>query len=228
VISKLEKELFVKNDFCVLVGGSGMYVRAVCDGLDDVPIASKELRESLNLRFQTEGIGTLVDQLKELDPEFCKDADLQNSQRVIRALEVCLETGKPFSSFRKSTVKERNFNIIKIGLNTERQFLYQRINQRVLQMMEMGLEQEVRNLISFKSLNALNTVGYKEFFEGFDSEKSIEEIVALVQQNTRRFAKRQMTWFQSEKDIEWFDIQKQDDVDVIAYLKKYGIDKNQK
>lgn len=197
--------IFLKRPVAVMVGGSGLFVKAVTEGFDEFPDVLPEIREQLNRKYSEQGLSTLQSQLKELDPAYASEVDLDNPQRVIRALEVCLATNKPYSSFRAQQTKHhRNFRSIKIGLNMERQDLYERINKRVDIMMEEGLLEEVRRLLPYRQLNALNTVGYAEIFDYIDGQLSLEEAVERVKQNTRRFAKRQLTWFRKDKEITWF------------------------
>ena len=198
-------KLFEKYNDLVLVGGSGLFIKAITDGFDNFPKASPEIREQLNKVYHTEGISLLQKQLSELDPAYFNEVDINNPQRVIRALEVCISTGLPFSSFRNRTLKQRNFNSIKIGLNIDREKLYKQINFRVDQMAEQGLVEEVRQLLPFRQLNALNTVGYSELFEYFDGVLSLHEAIETIKQNTRRFAKRQLTWFRKDQEIQWFE-----------------------
>jgi tRNA dimethylallyltransferase len=202
-LEKLE-ELYKVSDTAIVVGGSGLFVDAICFGLDPIPRDLK-IRATLNERFESDGLGPLVEELLSLDPDLNDIVDLKNPMRVIRALEVCLATGKTFSSQRLRKPKQRPFEIIKIGLNTERQVLYKRINARCEIMFEEGWEEEVRSLIPFRNLNALNTVGYKELFDYFDGKMSRDECIALIKQHTRNFAKRQLTWFNKDKATHWID-----------------------
>jgi tRNA dimethylallyltransferase len=199
------QEIFTKNPVAVVTGGSGLYIKAITEGFDDLPKADPDVRSELNLRIESEGIESLQAQLKELDPTYYDEVDLGNPQRVIRALEVCITSGKPFSSFRSNISKERPFNIIKIGINTSRETLYKRINDRVDKMVNSGLIDEVKGLMPFRHLNALNTVGYSEIFEALDGETMLETAIESIKQNTRRFAKRQLTWFRKDTEIEWFE-----------------------
>lgn len=194
------------HETIVMAGGSMLYIDAVCKGLDDLPDGNKQLRDELWRRLREEGVGALAEQLRRLDPETYSEIDVQNSQRVIRALEVCITTGKPFSSFKTRTVRERNFKIEKIGLRRQREELYSRIDQRVLNMMSAGLEEEARALLPFRDCQALQTVGYKEMFEYIDEKIPLEEAVRLIQRNTRHYAKRQMTWWRRDPSIEWIDL----------------------
>lgn len=204
VISLLEK-LFQTNEKVILVGGSGLYIDAVCKGFDELPEADQEIRIKINLLLTTDGIEGLQKLLKELDINYYNKVDLQNPQRLSRALEVCLTTGKPYSELRKGKIKKRNFNIIKVGINTSRELLYDRINTRVDEMMKNGLLNEVKSLQDFKHLNALQTVGYKELFDHLENNLDLNSAIELIKQNTRRFAKRQLTWFHRDEEIKWFE-----------------------
>ena len=213
-IAALQKldEIFSKNDVAVMAGGSGLFIKAVTEGFDALPDVPAEVREELNTIFDMEGIEKLQQLLKEKDPEYYNTVDIQNPQRIIRALEVTIATGKPFSSFRKNSVAERDFDSIKIGLTMEREQLYERINLRVDKMMDQGLLEEVRKLHKYKGVNALETVGYKELFGYLDKKITLEEAVELIKRNTRRYAKRQLTWFRKDKDFEWFEPHEKDKV----------------
>ena len=191
------------HDTLVMAGGSGFYIAAGCNGLDDFPETDPELRAALSARLRTEGVESLRFELKRLDPESYRTIDIANGQRVIRALEVCLMTGRKFSSFKTASVRRRDFEIVKIGLTRPREELYSRINARVLAMMEAGLESEARSLVRFRDLPALRTVGYREMFDHFDGKISLEKAVELIQRNTRHYAKRQMTWWARDPDIRW-------------------------
>lgn len=198
-------EIFSKHPYAVMVGGSGLFVKAVTEGFDIFPEVDPAVRESLNQTYSMEGIAVLQSQLQSLDPSYALEVDLDNPQRIIRALEVCLTTGRPYSSFRaENTKSSRIFQSIKIGLNMERSQLYDRINRRVDMMMEQGLLGEVQRLLPFRNLNALNTVGYSEIFDHLDGKISLDEAVDRIKQNTRRFAKRQLTWFRKDNEIVWF------------------------
>lgn len=203
-IKKLEL-LFKKHSIAVMVGGSGLYVKAVTEGLDEFPEVDPEIRKNLNQHLQTDGIDWLQKKLFVLDPDYYRTADVQNPHRLIRALEICIETGKPFSSFLKQDKMKRAFKSIKIGLTANREMIYERINKRVDIMIENGLVQEAKSLYSKKELNALNTVGYKELFQYFDGETDLETAVSEIKKNTRRFAKRQLTWFRKDPEIKWFE-----------------------
>ncbi len=198
--------LFEKgHETLVVTGGSMMYIDALCYGLDDFPEVPMMLREHLMECLRDEGVEVLADQLRELDPVTCEEIDLSNGQRVIRALEVCLYTGEPFSSFKTRRFKERDFTIEKIGLTRPREELYERINERVLLMMDEGLEDEARSLIPYRDLPALQTVGYREMFDYFEGKQDLEETVRLIQRNTRHYAKRQITWWRRDPSIRWID-----------------------
>lgn len=199
----LLSDLFSENPVVVLTGGSGLYIQAVCEGLDNLPDSDPEIRAVLRLKYEEEGIVVLRSMLQKLDPEYYAKVDLANPNRLLRALEVCLSTGKTFSSFRTDQKTERPFNILKIGLDLPRNELHQRINARVEQMMADGLETEARNYYSFRDLNALNTVGYKELFEYFDGNCNLSEAVEKIKTNTRRYARRQLTWFRRDKAMLW-------------------------
>jgi len=198
------KQLFKKNKYAILLGGSGLYINAVCEGIDDLPDADVNVREKLNFEFNRNGIEYLRDKLKQLDPEFFAIVDKSNHKRLMRAIEVCITTGKTYSSLRLNEVKPRDFDIIKIGLNRDRQELFDRINNRVDIMIKNGLEGEARNLFPFRELNALKTVGYKELFEHFENKISLEQAITNIKTNTRRYAKRQLTWFKNDDLIKWF------------------------
>lgn len=195
------------HETLVMAGGSGFYVNALVNGLDDFPSADLQLRSELMARLQTEGVESLRLELKALDPESYETIDIANGQRVVRALEVCLMTGKPFSSFKTSPKKKRDFEIEKIGLTRPRDVLYDRINRRVIQMIDQGLVDEVRSLTQYRDLAALQTVGYKEIFDWFDGTlESLDRAVELIQRNTRRYAKRQMSYWGRDKDIRWIEL----------------------
>ena len=209
-------ELFEKHDTVVAVGGSGLYIKALCEGMDDLPDAEPALREELLKRLETEGLESLVEQLRELDEVYYNEVDRCNPQRVLRAVEVCLTTGQPYSSLRKGGTKKRDFEIVKVGVDYPREELYGRINRRVDMMMDEGLEAEARAMLPHRHLNALQTVGFSELFDYFDGTISKEEAVELIKRNSRRYAKRQMTWFRRDKEIQWFTKPKVDE--VVAYL----------
>jgi tRNA dimethylallyltransferase len=201
---RIMNELFVNHNHVIMVGGSGLFINAVCYGFDPLPVASEEVREKLNKQFEENGITFLQDKLKTLDPEYFDQVDINNPQRIIRALEVYESTGKTFSSLRTNNKKQRPFNIIKIGLNSDREELYQRINLRVDEMVKNGLFEEVESLKTYQHLNVLNSVGYSEIFDFLEGKYTKEEAIEKIKQNTRRFAKRQITWFNKSDDIKWF------------------------
>lgn len=197
-------EIFTRHDLAIMVGGSGLYLDAVTKGLDELPDTDMEIRSQLNNLFETEGLEPIKAQLEAADPEYYAKVDQANTQRLIRGLEFFLSTGKKVSSFLTNSRKERSFNIIKIGLNMERPLLYERINNRVDVMLEEGLLEEVKSLIEFRELNALKTVGYAELFDYLDGTITYDFAVEKIKQNTRRFAKRQLTWFRRDTQIHWF------------------------
>ena len=213
----LLERLFTENDYVVAVGGSGLYVQALCEGMDDLPDADPALRENLKQRLEREGLESLVAELRTLDAKYAEEVDLCNPARVMRALEVCLSTGRPYSEQRKGVTAERPFNIIKIGTDMPRDVLYDRINRRVDMMVDEGLEAEARTMYPKRHLNALQTVGYRELFEYFDGNCSFEEAVELVKRNSRRYAKRQLTWFRRDAQTAWFN---PSDLDaILEYIK---------
>lgn len=201
-IALLEK-LFQENDYALMTGGSMMYIDAVCHGIDDIPTVDEQTRETLKRRLQEEGLESLCEELRCLDPEHYEVVDLQNPRRVVHALEICLMTGNTYTSYRKAERKERPFKIIKIGLTRPREELYQRINSRVDQMMEQGLLEEAQRLYPQRHLNALNTVGYKELFNYMDGIWTLDEAVERIKGNTRRYARKQLTWFKKDSDVIW-------------------------
>lgn len=186
-------------------GGSMLYINAVCNGIDDIPTVNEETRESLKRELSEKGLPTLVEELKELDPEHYQMIDKNNPRRVVHALEICRMTGKTYSSFRKNTKKQRPFRIIKIGINRPREEMYERINARVLGMMDNGLLEEAKKVYPFRANNALNTVGFKELFEYFDGKILLEEAVRRIQSNTRQYMRKQLTWFKRDEEINWFE-----------------------
>ncbi|MBI9037214.1 MAG: tRNA (adenosine(37)-N6)-dimethylallyltransferase MiaA [Bacteroidales bacterium] len=203
-VLELLKQLFKKNNYAIMLGGSGLYINAVCRGIDELPDADESLREKLNFEFNKNGIEYLRNKLKHLDPDFYTIVDKSNHKRLMRAIEVCLTTGKTYSSLRANEIKSRDFDIIKIGLNRDRPELFDRINNRVDIMIRNGLAEEAKSLFSFRDLNALKTVGYKEFFEYFENKISLEQAITNIKTNTRRYAKRQLTWFKNDDLIKWF------------------------
>lgn len=204
VIEKLNS-LFKIHDVVIMVGGSGLYVDAVIKGLDDFPDVDSSIRESLNKRLETEGLEALQKQLKALDEISFNTIAIDNPHRIIRALEICIGTGKPYASFLNNPKKQRNFKTITVGLMADREIIYNRINQRVDIMKEEGLLNEVETLIPHKNLNALNTVGYKELFKYFEGEWTLDFAISEIKKNSRRFAKRQLTWFKKNKEAIWFN-----------------------
>jgi tRNA dimethylallyltransferase len=215
---RLIGELFAKKDVLIMVGGSGLYIDAVCKGLDDMPETDLNIRVQLNQLVAAEGLDPIRKQLSQLDPEYYQQVDQSNPQRMIRGLEFFLSTGRKLSSFFTNSKKERPFKILKIGLNTDRAFLYDRINQRVDQMMEKGLLEEVKGLQPYRHCNALNTVGYSELFAHLDGQLTLAEAVDKIKQNTRRFAKRQLTWFRKDDSTSWFEPDQTDA--VISYIQE--------
>lgn len=189
----------------LLSGGSMMYIDAVCNGIDDIPTILPEIREEMMKRLETEGLEQMCNLLRELDPEHWKIVDRNNPRRVIHALEICIQTGKTYTSFRSNTIKERPFNIIKVGLNRDRDELYNRINQRVLDMIEEGMIEEALQVYPMRTLNSLNTVGYKELFEYLDGLTTLDEAIFKIQSNTRRYARKQLTWYKKDTAFQWFN-----------------------
>jgi tRNA dimethylallyltransferase len=209
-------DLFDEKDQVVMVGGSGLYINAVLNGLDELPETDLSIREALNTRLKEEGIQSIQDELSRLDPEYYSTVDQSNPQRMIRGLEFHLSTGKKLSSFLSKSKKQRPFKTIKIGLNQDRALLYKQINDRVDLMMAKGLLKEVVHLIPFKGYNALKTVGYAELFDYLDGSISLEAAVDKIKQNTRRFAKRQLTWFRRDPEIKWFEPRQS--TEIIEYI----------
>lgn len=204
------------NDVAILSGGSMMYIDAVCNGIDDIPTIGEELRESLKKRYADEGLEPLLDELQKRDPEYFSIVDKNNPRRILHALEICIQTGRTYTSFRKSERKQRPFNIVKVGLTRPREELYDRINRRVVKMIDEGMVEEARNVYHKRHLNSLNTVGYKELFEHFDGATTLEEAIFKIQSNTRRYMRKQETWFKRDGDIRWFN---PDNVDeIIKYI----------
>lgn len=210
-LKKLD-ELFLSKEVVLMTGGSMLYIDAICKGIDDIPNVDQELRDSLHERYANEGIDNILAELKLLDPEYYDMVDKKNHKRIIHALEICLTSGKTFSSFRKETAKERPFDIIKIGLNLPREELYERINRRVDIMFEEGLMEEAKTYYPHRNLNSLNTVGYKELFEYFDGNWDLDFAKNMIKQNSRRYAKKQLTWFNRDKDINWFRPDQQEEI----------------
>ncbi len=200
----LLETLFQCHDTVVLTGGSGLFINALCEGLDDIPKVAPEIREQLTAQFEEEGLAPLLEELKVKDPDYYTAVDQKNPVRILRALEICRGTGKPFSSFRTSEKKTRPFSLIKIGLNRGREELYERINTRMEQMLKEGLVEEARSLYTYRNSNPLQTVGYSEVFGYIEGEYNYEEMVRLLKRNSRRYAKRQLTWFTKDQDYRWF------------------------
>ncbi len=213
---QLLKNLFKQHDIVVLTGGSMMYVDAICKGIDDIPTVDEETRRFVMQKYEEEGLEQLASELKILDPDYYNIADIKNPKRVMHALEICYMTGKTYTSFRTQQTKVRPFRIIKIGLTREREELYNRINQRVLQMMEEGLEEEARRVLPYRHLNSLNTVGYKEMFNYFDGIWTRDFAIEKIQQNSRIYSRKQMTWFKRDKEIRWFHPDQEQE--IITYI----------
>ena len=197
--------LFKRINPVILTGGSMLYIDTICKGIDDIPTVNPEIRNSVIQWYETHGLEALRERLLELDPEYYTTVDLNNPKRILHAVEVCEMTGKTFTSFRTQTVRTRPFRIIKIGINQDRKVLYERINQRVLKMMDAGLLEEAKSVYSFRHLNSLNTVGYKELFTYLDGECTLDEAIDLIQRNSRKYARKQLTWFRRDPEIVWFE-----------------------
>ena len=208
-----------KNGNALLVGGSMLYISAICNGIDDIPNIDPEVREEVTTQYNKVGLDGIRNQLKLLDPIHYKEVDPMNAKRIKHALEVCLQTGRPFSELRTGIAKKRNFNIIKIGLKRDREELYNNINNRVFKMMETGLLEEARNVYTYKEYNSLNTVGYKELFKYFEKEWTLDYAISMIQQNTRRYAKKQMSWFNKDKDIQWFHPEEK--TSILQFVKEH-------
>ena len=218
VLECLEQQ-FLTNDYALLSGGSMMYIDAVCDGIDDIPTIDDETRTLMKQRLADEGLEALVEELRRLDPEYYGIVDRQNPRRVVHALEICVMTGKTYTSFRKREKRQRPFQIVKIGLNRPREELYDRINQRVDQMMADGLLEEAKSLYPLRHLNALNTVGYKELFDYLEGRWPLEEAVERIKGNTRRYARKQLTWYKKDERMKWFHPQETEQ--IISYISHY-------
>jgi len=202
---QLISELFARINPIVLTGGSMLYVDTICNGIDDIPTVDLEIRDEVIRWYKENGIEALRERLLEIDPEYYRIVDLNNPKRLLHAVEIHQMTGMPFTSFRKKTVKERPFRMIKIGINQDRKVLYERINQRVLKMMDAGLLEEAKTVYPYRKLNSLNTVGYKELFSYLDGDCTLEEAIDLIQRNTRKYARKQLTWFRRDQEIKWFE-----------------------
>ena len=217
-VLKLLDELFKTSDYALLSGGSMMYIDAVCNGIDDIPTVDDETRTTLKKRLLMEGLGSLCEELRQRDPEYYEIVDKQNPRRVVHALEICVMTGKPYSSFRKQEKKARPFRIVKIGLTRPREELYKRINRRVDKMMKEGLFEEAQQMYPKRELNALNTVGYKEMFEYMKGKWTLHEAVERIKGNTRRYARKQLTWYKKDEQIRWFH--PDDKEEIISYIEQ--------
>lgn len=213
---ELFEKLFQSKDLLILTGGSMLYIDTICKGIDDIPTVDPEIREEVIDWYVTNGIEALRERLLEVDPEYYHIVDLNNHKRMLHAVEIHQMTGLPFSSFRKNTKRERPFRIIKIGINQDREILYDRINARVLKMMEAGLLEEAKTVYLHRKLNSLNTVGYKELFAHFDGECTLDEAVDLIQRNTRKYARKQLTWFRRDQEIQWFEPQQF--TEIVEYM----------
>lgn len=209
VMSLLEN---LPGDVALLSGGSMMYIDAVCQGIDDIPTVRNEIRQELIHRFETEGLPQLVEELERLDPDYCRVVDRNNPRRVLHALEICRQTGRTYSSFRTNIVKRRPFDIVKIVLNREREELYERINQRVVDMLATGMVDEALRVYAFRGNNSLNTVGYKELFDYLDGLATFQETVLRIQSNTRRYARKQITWLRRDERAVWFHPDKTEEI----------------
>ena len=215
-VLELLERLFRDNDYALMAGGSMMYIDAVCDGIDDIPTIDDETRATMKRRLQEEGLERLCEELQRLDPEYYEIVDRQNPKRVVHALEICTMTGRTYTSYRKREKKERPFRIVKIGLNRPREELYDRINQRVDQMMQQGLLDEAKALYPMRQMNALNTEGYKELFDYLDGRWPLEEAVERIKGNTRRYARKQLTWYKKDPQIRWFHPDEKEQ--IISYI----------
>ena len=218
-VIKTLNSVFSRNNVALLAGGSMMYIDAVCKGIDDIPTIKEDIRQKYNECLETEGLEQLLVELNKVDPEYYSIVDKKNYRRVVHALEICNQTGKTYTSFRTSSVSKRPFKIVKIGLNRPREELYERINKRVLSMIDKGLIDEAKRMYSNKDLTALNTVGYKELFKYFDGDHDYEEAIRRIQSNTRQYMRKQLTWFKRDTEITWFDpSQKQD---ILNYIYQF-------
>ncbi|MBR4920597.1 MAG: tRNA (adenosine(37)-N6)-dimethylallyltransferase MiaA [Prevotella sp.] len=217
VLSLLDEQ-FKRSSIQLLSGGSMMYIDAVCNGIDDIPTVRDDIREKMKRRYEEEGLEALCKDLQRLDPEHYETVDRKNHRRVIHALEICYQTGRTYTSFRTQEKKARPFQIVKIGLNRNREELYDRINRRVDRMMDEGLLEEARSLYDKRSNNALNTVGYKEMFAYLDGIWSLDEAIERIKGNTRRYARKQLTWFKRDEQIQWFHPQQEE---ILKYIAQY-------
>ena len=205
-VMQLLNALFQQHHVVILTGGSMMYIDAVCKGIDDIPTVDDVTRRTLLERYEHEGLDPLVAELRLLDPDYYQVVDLKNPKRIIHALEICYMTGRTYTSFRTNAVKQRPFRIVKIGLRRQREELYDRINHRVVQMVHDGLIDEARRVMPYRHLNSLNTVGYKEMFQYLDGHWTLDEVIAKIQQNSRIYSRKQMTWFKRDSEIHWVDV----------------------
>lgn len=222
-VMALLRDKFERGDVAMLTGGSMMYIDAVCNGIDDIPTIDDATRQMMKARLEAEGLPALVEELRRLDPEHYQIVDKNNPRRVVHALEICYMTGKTYTSFRTNSKKERPFRVLKIGLNRDRGELYERINQRVLDMMDAGLEDEAHRCYPLKGLNSLNTVGYREMFDYFDGLTARAEAIRRIQSNSRRYMRKQLTWFKKDPEIVWFH---PDNVkEIINYIDTHLLDK---
>lgn len=218
VMNLLQEDIFKNHDVALLTGGSMMYIDAVCKGIDDIPTVRDDIRTWMKQRLEEEGLEALVEELHKMDPEHWAIVDRKNPRRVVHALEICHQTGKTYTSFRTAEKKQRPFRIIKIGLNRDRAELYDRINQRVLTMMDEGLEAEARSVYPQKGLTSLRTVGYKEMFSYFDGEIDRDEAIRQIQSHSREYMRKQLTWFKRDTTIQWFHPDQQEE--ILAYIDK--------
>lgn len=216
----IAEQLFQQHNEVVMVGGTGLYIKAFCDGMDFIPAANEGVRNQLQQQYQQLGIEWLKNEIKVLDPLFAKQGEMQNPQRMLRALEVIQTTNQSILAFRKGEKQQRNFNILKIGLELPREELYQQINHRVDVMMKQGLLEEVKSIVHLRNFNALQTVGYKELFEHFDGTCNLQQAVDKIKQNTRHYAKRQLTWFKKDETVKWFHPAAIEEIIEYAYLRK--------
>jgi len=221
---KLLDQLFLQHEVVAMAGGSGLFIKAVCEGLNSYPEVSEEIRNSLIQELKNNGLEPLQQELKTADPKYFATVDQQNPHRILRALEVCRASGKTFSEFQQQEKKERHFNPLFVALDWDRKVLYDRINQRVDEMMEEGLLAEVKSLSEFQKLNSLQSVGYKELFSYLNGHETLETAVTLIKRNTRRYAKRQLTWFRKEKALQWFAVTNKGN--VVPWIEQQMTDKD--
>lgn len=214
-VMQLLPQLFEKSPYAVMCGGSMLYIDAVCKGIDEIPTISDEIRQSVYADYEQHGLDYMLDKLKELDPEHYSIVDKKNHKRVVHAVEICLQAGRPYTSLRTNSVKERPFRIVKIGLNMPREELFDRINRRVIAMIDEGLIDEARRVYPYRNLNSLNTVGFKEMFAYFDGIMDYDTAVARIQKNTRVYAKKQLTWYAKDHEMQWFEPH---DNNIIDYI----------